>query len=207
MLSLVCDYAIYGCACALTTKPAPAIWEYFITFANEVDIFWTKPVSAPSMLFIATRWNMLATALLQIAPTTEATFGFMLLLRTSDANMSLSNCKALTWAVQVLFVAQFIGTARKHAHFTATSLLCSMARVHYYTVFSAIRVFAIWQRSYTWPCIILLLGIVPIATNLVSFSSFSLLDSPAYCFLSTSIPSLSLAYCCGQVLLCAHLQT
>ena len=44
-------------------------------------------MTTPSMLFVITRWVMLATALLQIAPNTETTFDFMLLLRTSDVDV------------------------------------------------------------------------------------------------------------------------
>ena len=84
MLSPVGDHATCECTCALTKELALAIWEYLITFASEVDLFWRKPVTAPSMLFAGTRWMMLVNALLQIAPNTEATFDYMPLLRMSD---------------------------------------------------------------------------------------------------------------------------
>ena len=47
---------------------------------------------------------------------------FYALLCISDVNIFLSNCEALLWAAQVLYLAEFIGTACKKAHFTATSL-------------------------------------------------------------------------------------
>ena len=64
---------------------------------------------------------MLANAVLQFAPITEATFDSLLLLRLSDINIFPSNCDALGWVVEMLNLAQYIGTTRKHAHFTATS--------------------------------------------------------------------------------------
>ena len=122
MVSLVRENAICKCTCALTTESVLAIWEYIITLTSEVDLFWRKPVTAPSMLFIATRWIMLATALLQIVPTTEATFDSMPFLHTSDIYIFLSNCEALIWVQEVLGFAVFIVNARKQAHYTTTSI-------------------------------------------------------------------------------------
>ena len=121
MVSLVRDHVICECTCALTTESALVIWEYIITLPDEVDLFWRKPLTAPSMLFIATRWIMLATALLQFAPVTEATLDYMPLLCTSDIDIFPSKCAVLTWAVEVLASAGYIGTACKQAHLTATS--------------------------------------------------------------------------------------
>ena len=123
MLSLVRENAICKCTCALTTESVLAIWEYIITLTSEVDLFWRKPVTAPSMLFVATRWIMVATVLLQIVPTTEATFDSMPLLCTSDIDIFHSNCEALIWAEQVLYLAGFMVTAREKAHSTATSIV------------------------------------------------------------------------------------
>ena len=122
MLSLVCDHVICECTYALTTESALAIWEYTITLPNEVNLFWRKPVTAPSMLFVTTRLIMLAIAVLQIAPTTEATFDSMPLLCTSDIDIFPSNCEALVRAILVLELAGFIVAAREQAHFTATSI-------------------------------------------------------------------------------------
>ena len=120
MLSLVGDHAACEYTCVLTTESALVIWEYIITVASEVDLFWRKPLTAPSMLFITTRWIMLANAILQTVPNTEATFDSMLLPCMSDIDTFLSNCEAFTWAGEVLYLAGLIGTARKQAHFTAT---------------------------------------------------------------------------------------
>ena len=42
----------------------------------------------------------------------------------SDIDTFLSECEAAVWAVLVLYLVGFIGTARKQAHFTATPILC-----------------------------------------------------------------------------------
>ena len=135
MLSLVGDHAKCECTCALTTESALSIWEYLITLASEVDLFWRKPMTAPSMLFVGTRWIMLATALLQIAPNTEATFESMPLLCTSDIDTFPSNCGAAVWAVQVLYIAGFIATAREQAHSTTTPLLCVLNGTQYFLLY------------------------------------------------------------------------
>ena len=49
------------------------VWEYLITFSNEVDIFWRRPVNATSLLFLLTRWTMLGSVVTSIAPNTEST--------------------------------------------------------------------------------------------------------------------------------------
>ena len=137
-------------------------------------------MTTTSLLFVATRWTMLANALLQFAPTTESTFDSILSSHLSDTNILPSNCEALIWSSEILFFAEFIGTACKHTHSAAMSCnVCSQQ----YLVFSAIRVFAIWQRSYSWACVVFLLGIVPAATNLVSFPGVVMLMSSAYCLL------------------------
>ena len=128
MLSLVGDRTAWGCTFVLTTQcynlqSALSIWEYLITLASEVDLFWRKPVTAPSMLFIVTRWIMLANAFGQFIPITEAMFDSMPLLCMSDIDTFLSNCEAMIWAGEVLYLAGFIVIARKQAHFTSTSLL------------------------------------------------------------------------------------
>ena len=135
MLSLVGDHAKIECTCALTAESALAIWEYLITLADEIDLFWRKPVTAPSMLFIGTRWIMLATALQQLTPATEATFDSMPLLRTSDIDTFLSNCKAVAWVIEVLYFAGYIVTARKQVHFTTTSLLCVLNGTQYFLLY------------------------------------------------------------------------
>jgi hypothetical protein len=126
MLPQVGDHATCECTWhALTAKSALSIWEYLITLESEVDLFWRKPLTAPSILFIATRWIMLASALLQIVPTLKTTFDSMPLLRMSNIDTFISNCEALVWAQMAFVLAGFMATACKQTHFTATrSFLC-----------------------------------------------------------------------------------
>ena len=124
MPSLVGGRSISEGTHALTVESALVIWEYTITIADEVDIFWRKRMTPTSLLFVATRWIMVASALLQFAPVTEATSDFMLLPRMSDIDIFRSNCAALTWVLQVLFYAEYVVAACKKARFSAISLLC-----------------------------------------------------------------------------------
>ena len=79
-------------------------------------------MTAPSILFIAIRWIMLVNALLQFAPVTEATYDSMFLLHMSDVNIFPSNCAALVWAAEILYLGGFLETARKQAYSTTTSI-------------------------------------------------------------------------------------
>ena len=167
MPSPVSDYVICACTRVLITAQVLALWEYLITFTNEVDIFWTKPYTATSLLFIVTRWTMVVNAALQFVPDTETTFASIPLSLISDINFSVRNCEAFIWFINVLYFAGYTQTACKQAHLTVVSHICVLNSA----VFSAIRVFAIWHQSYSSACIVLLLGIVPVATNLVSLSS------------------------------------
>ena len=133
MPSPVGDYAICARARVLTTESALPVWEYLITFTNEIDIFWGKPVTATSLLFVVTRWTMVANALLQFAPTTEATFDSIPFPHVPDTDIFLSNCNALSWAALVLDLAGFIETACKQTiNFAAISHLCVLSTAKYF---------------------------------------------------------------------------
>lgn len=97
----------------LTTESVLAIWEYLITFTTEVDIFWKKPMTATSLLFVVTRWIMVLNALLEFAPITETTFDSIPSSHVSDVDIFLSNCEAFTWFIDVLYYAEYIATACK----------------------------------------------------------------------------------------------
>ena len=78
MPSQVRGHAIREGTRALTTlvNSAFVIWEFLITFANEVDIFWRKQATATSLLFVVTRWSMVLNVLLEFVPVTETTYEF-----------------------------------------------------------------------------------------------------------------------------------
>ncbi|EKM48477.1 uncharacterized protein PHACADRAFT_202765 [Phanerochaete carnosa HHB-10118-sp] len=82
-------------------------YEFVITFGNEIEIVWKRPITARAVLLGSVRWCMLLAAVMNIAPET--------------ANAAL---------------------------------------------FSALRVFAIWDRSYVWSLITFALSMVPFATNM-----------------------------------------
>ena len=69
---------------------------------------------------------MLASALLQFVPNTEATFDPMLLLHMSYIDTFLSNCEPLIWVEEALYLVGFIVTACKQNHFTATRSFLSV---------------------------------------------------------------------------------
>ena len=72
----------------------------------------------------------------------------------------------MIWSTYIIFFAECMLTACKQARFhDCYHPPCSYCQA---LVFSAIRIFAIWRQSYAWACTVLLLGIVPVATNLVS---------------------------------------
>ena len=125
-LSPVCNHTTCECTYVLMTQLVMAIWEYLITLASEVDLLWRKPVTAPSILFVAIRWIMLVNALVQFAPVTEATFDSTPLLHVSGIDTFPSDCDALVWATEVLSLAGFIETACKQDYFTATSIFCAL---------------------------------------------------------------------------------
>lgn len=98
----------------LMTKSALVIWEYLISLAKEVDIFWKRPKTATSLLFIGTRWIMVTNMLLEFASiTVDSMFAFMPLPCMSHINIFLSNCEALNWAVEVIFLVEYLGTECK----------------------------------------------------------------------------------------------
>lgn len=101
----------------MTTQPVLALWEYLVTFTNEVDIFWRKPKTTTSLLIVVTRWTMVASALLEFAPMTETTLDSIPFSHMSDINLFLSDCDAFTWVVYALSYAGYIETACKQAHF------------------------------------------------------------------------------------------
>ena len=69
---LVGDYSSFKSKCTLTAPAALVIWEYIITLTDEVMVFWAKPLTTTSLLFVFTRWIMMANALLSIIPLTES---------------------------------------------------------------------------------------------------------------------------------------
>lgn len=49
---------------------ALALYEYLITFADEIETVWKRPWTATSMLLLSTRWVMLLTLVYTVVPST-----------------------------------------------------------------------------------------------------------------------------------------
>ena len=79
-------------------------------------------MTAPSLLFVATRWTMVAIALLEFAPIIKTAFDPMPLSHVSYINIFYSNCKTLPWLISALYYAVFIETACKQVYYTTISL-------------------------------------------------------------------------------------
>ena len=62
-----------------------------------------------------------------------------------------------------VFSAGYIETARTSDDYICATIYFKLIS----SVFSALRVFAVWQQSYVWASAVLILGIAPAATNLV----------------------------------------
>lgn len=65
----------------------------------------------------------------------------------------------------------YCGSAANHVYTTFKYIMASLSRslrLIYHTVFSALRVFALWSRNYYILCLVSTIGLIPIATNIVS---------------------------------------
>lgn len=115
---LIYNYTVYATAgecrvhCAVASHRSLAslsihsqvlvLYEYAITFADEVRTVWERPKTITSLLFIFTRWTMVLTAIYRIIPaTTKVSIIYTLLL----PSWSLS-----TTDVMLLFWRNFLRT-------------------------------------------------------------------------------------------------
>ncbi|EKM49124.1 uncharacterized protein PHACADRAFT_201992 [Phanerochaete carnosa HHB-10118-sp] len=101
-------------------------YELLITFGNEIEIVWRKPITARAVLLGSVRWCMLLAAIVNIAPVTANLYG--------DGDPVLD----------ILHHSMSPGR----------------------TLFSALRVFAVRDKSYVWSLITFALSMMPFATNI-----------------------------------------
>lgn len=101
------------------------VYEYVITFGDEVVTVWKRKMNATSLLLISVRWAMLFNAILMHIPAKAST------------------CQGVAILTTIPVLIGFVQTA----------------------LFSALRVFAIWNRSYFWALLVLVLGLAPFITN------------------------------------------
>ncbi|EKM48623.1 uncharacterized protein PHACADRAFT_108583, partial [Phanerochaete carnosa HHB-10118-sp] len=111
-------------------------YEFLITFSNEIEIVWRRPITARAVLLGSVRWCMLLANVANLAPTTT--------------NVSLE----CFWPCAI----------RDNAYYRSKYSLFKGLRA---AVFSALRVFAVRDKSYVWSLITFALGMVPFATNMV----------------------------------------
>ena len=80
----------------------------------------------------------------------------------------VSQCAALDWSSEALLYLTYIEGARKPKR--SLSYCSHHTKSSATVVFSAMRVFAVWNRSYLWALASLILGLVPVMTNLVQIA-------------------------------------
>ncbi|EKM57597.1 uncharacterized protein PHACADRAFT_206490 [Phanerochaete carnosa HHB-10118-sp] len=137
---LVEDYAIVAVSCKYILRLV--VYEFLITTSDEADILWKRPVTTSAILLGSVRWCMLLTVALQLAPPTR--MSGLLTQHVAYWN-STHSCKTLSVLDVVITLTGFIQTA----------------------LFSSLRVFAIWRRSYVWSLPVFALSMVPVVTNLI----------------------------------------
>lgn len=107
---------------------AMILYEYFITFDDEIRTVWKKPWTLASALLLSVRWNMFVSSILIFVP-----------------EDNWASCSVSEYLSAGLDLTSYIQTA----------------------VFSALRVYAISERNAPFFVSVLLLGVMPFATNLV----------------------------------------
>ncbi|EKM56312.1 uncharacterized protein PHACADRAFT_92217, partial [Phanerochaete carnosa HHB-10118-sp] len=112
------------------------VYEYIITFNQEVAVIWRRKFSLASVLLITTRWIMVLGPILNTTPSAQTW------------------CDILTVKLQEIELVSCV-------------------------VFSALRVYALWRGSrmkYVFQvlAVVLMLGLVPIGTNISALLKFAL---------------------------------
>ena len=56
----------------MLARQAWTVWEYIITFGDEVEVFWTRRVTATSLIFLLNRWALLVGTVLSLPSFTSS---------------------------------------------------------------------------------------------------------------------------------------
>lgn len=177
---------------------ALACYEYILTWEYEQSLVWRRKWTASTWLFVIDRYLMLSTAIISAAPYTRQvsnvfdslTFQSCLLTYGSlDVSSSLSHpnmdsklltrcqykyeyrCYPTSVVIEVIDFLPFVVAGGKHSQ----SILFQRFNL-IPTAFSALPVFALWDRKWVVSIFVLLLNLAPAIVNAVSiFSNVSII--------------------------------
>lgn len=113
------------------------LYEFVVTFDQEVEVGWKRKFTATSLLLLATRWLMVLGPIVTFVP------------------VGPTGCSTIYAFIDLSF----------------------MAAVAVISLFSALRVYALWQASsarYAYAAVVLMLGLVPVWTNIYLWTRTSI---------------------------------
>ena len=152
-----------------------------ITFDWEVTTIWDRKLGTMSLMILSTRWVMVLQALLTLPPVPREVSDkpkqvnqpcwhtYLLGVSPPDNGVStanLSRCAPVLITSGILLMVAYLQAACKLLRCFREIKLRWIALGK--TVFTALRVFALWRYNRLLPAVILLLGLIPIGTILVS---------------------------------------
>ncbi|KAI0692769.1 hypothetical protein BC835DRAFT_27212 [Cytidiella melzeri] len=138
------------------------IYEYCITFLSEVDAIWSRKWTLATWLYVLTRYTALVSAALRFSEMIPAYASVcahcsMMSIERANALDSLQSCAGQFIALDTTIIAKFL----------------------YFAVFSAIRVYAVWEGNMLVSGVVFVLALVPFVTNIVHFSTLTIITVPA----------------------------
>ncbi|EKM56328.1 uncharacterized protein PHACADRAFT_207600 [Phanerochaete carnosa HHB-10118-sp] len=140
------NYLTYSVLCLV-------VYEYSITLHQEVAVVWRRKPTVTSVLLLTTRWLMLLNPILNATPSTGAWCESESAEWNYDEFIDLMSPHIIPRCKQAFVLDKLI-------YFMETVLV---------SLFSALRVWALWRESWTKYAlltIILILGTVPVGTNI-----------------------------------------
>ncbi|EED85153.1 predicted protein [Postia placenta Mad-698-R] len=133
------------------------IYDCFITLDQERQVVWERKITGAGVIYLALRYTSLLNAIANIADD---------IIISCEPEVQLQ----LTMPSFIIFSAYIVGILSYVA-------LCCMYLVQ--AAFAAIRVYAIQGNQWPMAVIIMMLGLVPVATNTIS-------DAGGYCYIGTT---------------------
>ena len=196
---ICCDgwvlYLLVAYTQILTCHIAIVVYEYIITFYDEIKTVWKRRWTATSFLLLSIRWIMVANVLIIIfvpsVPDVSACFSSLRLnLSWTDEEHRMQLCVPykkifnLLWAnidSTQMCPYQWI-TQSSLYHWACSNRMCAFFSPSRWLfpltltleVFAALRVFAIGNKSYLLACGVFTLDLVPIVINVVSMNRSSI---------------------------------